>query len=122
MRIEAGHGRRSLANFPRKRWARSDSVRAMHALVTGGGGFLGQSLVKALLQRGDSVRVLGRNDYPELSRLGAECVRGDVGDVAAVDRAVKGVDGIFHVAARVGYWGPRAEYEATNVRGTENVV
>jgi 2-alkyl-3-oxoalkanoate reductase len=92
------------------------------ALVTGGGGFLGQNLVRALLARGDGVRVLGRSAYPELEKLGVECVRGDVREVGAVDAAVRGVDSVFHIAARVGYWGPREEYVTTNVGGTRNVI
>ena len=42
--------------------------------------------------------------------------------VDAVVRAAAGCDVVFHVAARVGAWGPRAEYWRTNVTGTENVV
>mgnify|MGYP003493219719 CR=1 FL=1 len=41
-------------------------------LVTGGGGFLGQTIVRRLLARGDSVRTLQRGDYPALAALGAD--------------------------------------------------
>lgn len=94
----------------------------MRALVTGGGGFLGQHLVRALLARGVEVRVLSRGRYPALERLGAECLSGDVCDPDLVARAVKHVDSVFHTAARVGYWGSLAEFEATNVGGTLNVI
>ncbi|MEL7367539.1 MAG: NAD-dependent epimerase/dehydratase family protein [Myxococcota bacterium] len=94
----------------------------MKALVTGGGGFLGQHIVRRLLDRGDEVRVLGRSRYPQLEDWKVPCVRGDVTDPAAVRTAVDGVDTIFHVAARVGYWGRHQEYVDTNVGGTRNLI
>jgi nucleoside-diphosphate-sugar epimerase len=75
-----------------------------------------------LVERGDSVRVLGRNRYPELEKLGVECAQGDVADAQAVLSASRGVESVFHIAAKVGYWGRRAEYESTNVGGTKNVL
>lgn len=94
----------------------------MKALVTGGGGFMGKSLVQMLVARGDEVRVLARGDYPEVRALGAETRRGDITDAAAVREACRGVDVVFHVAAKAGMWGKAAEYEAINVRGTQNVL
>lgn len=94
----------------------------MKALVTGGGGFLGRAIVEQLLARGDSVRSFARGDYPELTKLGAEVVRGDIEDAAGVAQAAKGVDVVFHVAARPGIWGPRESFYGPNVRGTENVI
>jgi nucleoside-diphosphate-sugar epimerase len=94
----------------------------MHALVTGGGGFLGRYIVEQLLARGDRVRVLARDSYPELVAQGAELARGDLRHRYDVTRAVKGVDCVFHVAGKVGIgrdW--RGFYEA-NVVGTENVI
>jgi nucleoside-diphosphate-sugar epimerase len=92
------------------------------ALVTGGGGFLGRAIATRLLERGDAVRSLARGHYPDLARLGVETLRGDVADPEAVDRAVADRDVVFHVAARVGAWGPRAEYRRTNVDGTDHVI
>lgn len=68
------------------------------------------------------MRVLGRSAYPQLESWGVECIRGDVRDAEAVHSAVSGMDAVFHVAARVGYWGPHEEYRSTNVDGTQNVI
>ncbi len=94
----------------------------MRALVTGGAGFLGRAIVRRLLDRGDFVRSLSRGSHPELAEWGVETLRGDVADSDVVLRAAAGCTVVFHVAARVGAWGPRAEYRRTNVTGTENVV
>jgi nucleoside-diphosphate-sugar epimerase len=94
----------------------------MKALITGGGGFLGRSIVMKLLARGDTVRVLGRRPYSDLAALGVETVRADLQDAAAVQSACLGMDTVFHVAARAGYWGSWASYYGPNVVGTENVL
>ncbi len=94
----------------------------MIVLVTGGGGFLGRHIVRQLQQRGATVRVLGRRDYPELTAAGAECFRASLGDQAAVAAACAGVEAVFHVAAKTGIWGRRRDYLAANVTGTENVL
>ncbi len=94
----------------------------MTALVTGGGGFLGGVIVSKLLARGDTVRSFSRTAHPSLTELGVEQVRGDLTDPAAVRRAVAGCAVVFHVAAKAGVWGRYADYHATNVVGTENVI
>lgn len=94
----------------------------MRVLVTGGGGFLGKAIVRRLLDRGLRVRSLARGDYPELTALGAEVLRGDLGDAETVSQAVAGCDAVFHVGAKAGIWGSRAEFERANVDGTRNVI
>ncbi len=94
----------------------------MNALVTGGGGFLGLAIVRALRARGDTVRSLSRQEHPALRELGAEQVRGDVADAAAVSAVAKGCDIVFHVAAKAGLWGAYEDYHRANVLGTENVI
>jgi nucleoside-diphosphate-sugar epimerase len=71
----------------------------VRALVTGAGGFLGAALSRALAARGDTVRALVRSDpAPGALPDGAEVVRGDATDPAAVRAAVRGVDLVFHLA------------------------
>jgi 2-alkyl-3-oxoalkanoate reductase len=94
----------------------------MQALVTGGGGFLGSALSARLLADGHSVRVFARGDYPKLREAGAETVRGDLRDAEAIGAAAAHVDVVFHVAAKAGYYGDPAEFEAINVQGTRNVL
>lgn len=94
----------------------------MKALVTGGGGFLGQAIVARLRARGDDVVVLGRGSYPEVEALGATVARADVADAEAVTRAAEGCDVVFHVAAKAGVWGKREDYQRTNVEGTRSVL
>ncbi len=94
----------------------------MHALVTGGGGFLGLAIVQQLRDRGDQVRSLNRGAYPELETLGVEVVRGDLRDGQTVATACQGVDCVFHTAAMAGIWGPWETYYDINVLGTQNVL
>jgi nucleoside-diphosphate-sugar epimerase len=94
----------------------------MKILVTGGGGFLGQAIVKRLLARGDQVRVLNRRHYPKLEALGVDCRVGDVADRKAVVDASRGVEAIFHVAAKAGSGLDRAAFYAANVDGTDHVL
>jgi dTDP-L-rhamnose 4-epimerase len=80
----------------------------MRTLVTGGAGFIGSHLVERLVGRGDDVVVLDsleaqvHGDTAPQALEGAELVVGDVGDLAAADRALTGVDRIVHLAAAVG--------------------
>ena len=74
------------------------------ALVTGGAGFIGSHLVDALLQRGDSVRVLddfssGRRENLPQGQAGLEILEGDLRDPDLVRAAVRDVDLVFHLAA-----------------------
>jgi nucleoside-diphosphate-sugar epimerase len=99
-------------------------------LVTGGAGFIGSHLVRALLARGDRVRVLdnfstGKDE--NLSGLAGplEILRGDLRDPACVRQAVQEIDTIFHQAAFVSV--PKSMQEPQtcfeiNVQGTLNLL
>jgi 2-alkyl-3-oxoalkanoate reductase len=94
----------------------------MQILVTGGGGFVGQAVIRRLLARGDSVRSFGRSPQPDLAAAGVDVVCGDLANAAEVREAAKGVDAVLHVAAKAGIWGSWESYHTPNVVGTRNVV
>ena len=97
----------------------------MHALVTGGSGFIGGHVVNTLLQEGVNVRVLVRptTDTSTFSELGVEVVRGDITDPVSLREAVRGVDLVFHVAADYRLWVPDPrQMHAANVDGTVQVL
>ena len=70
-------------------------------LVTGGAGFIGSHLVDALIAGGDRVRVLDDLSSGKFENIpdGALFVRGSITDQALVLRTLRGVDGVFHLAA-----------------------
>jgi len=94
----------------------------MTILVTGGGGFLGQAVIRALLAEGHRVATLNRSEYPGLAALGVRCFRGDIADSAAVDQACEGADAVIHVAAKAGPGLYRPDFVRANIDGTQNVL
>jgi nucleoside-diphosphate-sugar epimerase len=90
--------------------------------ITGASGFIGGKLAERLLAAGREVRVLARRPLPELEKLGARIVPGDLDDTGALARGMDGVGTVFHVAGRVGVWGPDEEFFHVNFGGTSNVT
>ena len=99
-----------------------DKHQPEKVLVTGGGGFLGKALVRRLVDRGDQVRSLTRNFYPELEKMGVDQIQGDISDPETVARACDNRTIVYHVAAKPPPWGRYADYHQTNVVGTQNVI
>ncbi len=93
-------------------------------LVTGATGFLGSHIAEKLRAAGQPVRALVRpgSDRALLESLGVELVEGDVTDPASLERACRGVRVVYHAAARVGDWGPWAEFQRVTIDGTRNML
>ncbi len=97
----------------------------MKALVTGANGFTGSHLVKALAARGDEVVGLVRptSDLSRLTACQVTLVKGDICDRAILEKAMSGVDWVFHVAAYVELGLVDATAMArVNIEGTQAVM
>ena len=92
----------------------------MNAAVTGGTGFVGQALLRLLVPRAESVRVLVRRQADEvrIRALGADPVQGDITLEGGCDRLVRTGDVVFHCAALVEMNGSWRDYQRTTVQGT----
>lgn len=100
-------------------------MTAKTSFVTGANGFLGSHVVRALLERGDRVRALAREnaDTSALREVDCEIVRGDVRDSASLRKGIDGCDEVYHVAADYRLWVlDHAPMYAINVEGTRNVI
>jgi UDP-glucose 4-epimerase len=97
-------------------------------LVTGGAGFIGSNLVRALLERGDEVRILDNfstGSRANLDGLAVEIVEGELRSYERVHNAVRGVEVVYHLGALGSV--PRSVQDpltssAVNVEGTLNVL
>lgn len=97
----------------------------MKALVTGGTGFVGAHVARALAAEGHSVRVLHRktSKLTALEGVPFESAVGDILDAASLRAACAGCDWVFHVAAVADYWRSTAgEIIEANVNGTRRVL
>jgi dihydroflavonol-4-reductase len=97
----------------------------MTTLVTGATGFVGSHVARQLVAAGDAVRVLVRrsSNLAVLEGLPVEPIEGDLRDGASLERAMRGVRRVYHVAADYRLWTPKpAEIYESNVEGTRRLL
>ena len=96
----------------------------MKSFVTGGSGFLGRELIRALRAAGDDVVALARSERSaaKVEELGATPAPGDLDDIDALSSGMHGVDRVFHAAAHTEEWDSDENFHRVNVTGTENVL
>ncbi|MFA7943772.1 NAD-dependent epimerase/dehydratase family protein [Pseudomonas brenneri] len=96
------------------------------SMVTGANGHLGNTMVRALLARGQQVRAGVRDPGPSTALAGLDCqvVRAELQDPGSLRQALQGVDVLYQVAAVFKHWAkdPQAEIVEVNVQGTRNVL
>lgn len=97
----------------------------MTTLVSGATGFVGSHVARRLAVSGESVRALARPESRRqaLEEVAVEWVEGDLRDESSLDRALAGVDRVYHVAADYRLWSrhPQEIYDS-NVTGTKNLL
>ena len=85
---------------------------------------LGSHIAERLVARGDLVRALVRptSDTRFLHRLGVELVVGDLGQPKSLQAAVRGIDTVYHCAAKVGDWGKWREFQTDCLDATRHLA
>jgi predicted dehydrogenase/nucleoside-diphosphate-sugar epimerase len=97
-----------------------DPERPPRVLITGAGGFLGRALVRRLRETGEPLRLLLRRPSETPPADDIHRVYGDLGNPSVVDRAVQGVEVVFHVGAAMK--GGPMDFLSGTVWGTRNVI
>jgi len=125
MNPKAGDFWKMLRGNCRAGWVRSASVRTSHDDTGDGSGGISGSTWRAACSARETVRVLVRasSSNRAISDLPLEYVTGDLRDAASLDRAMAGVQRVYHVAADYRLWAKRTKdiYDS-NVGGTKNLL
>ncbi len=106
------------------RFVSGPRVGRVKFFLTGGSGFIGNALLRRLLDIADEVRLLVRPQSPfRIDHPQIKIFRGTVTDAALLRVAMQDCDGLFHLAARAGVDGPDPMwFEQTNVEGTRQII
>jgi len=95
----------------------------MRIAITGANGHIGCNITRLLLEEGHELRLLVHQRQDSVAELGAELVRGDVTDAAAMAGLVRGMDAVVHTAGRISIDGDRdGSLSRVNAVGTRTVV
>lgn len=102
----------------------------MKFAITGGAGFIGSHLAKALINEGHTVTIIDNLNTGKIENLKeilnqVDFVKGDIRDIELLKNKLKGVDGVFHEAALASVqesFSKIKEYNDVNVNGTENIL
>lgn len=98
-------------------------MRTHFSVVTGGTGYVGLSLVKYLLSKGENVKLLLLEDHPCLDGLPVEKYVGNICNPIDLDACFHGADTVYHIAGVVDISGKKEDLMwKVNVEGTKNVV
>lgn len=111
--------------WSRRCGARPPPLPLTTVFVTGASGFLGGHMLRELHAAGCRVRALSRRAEADaaIAALGAEPLRGDLDDEAALRRAIEGCDAVFHLAGDTRLWAPHAaRLTETNLGGTVRML
>jgi 2-alkyl-3-oxoalkanoate reductase len=101
---------------------RAAEQKQMKVLVTGGSGFLGLALCRALLAQGHQVSSFQRSFSVELELMGVRQFLGALNDQAKVSEALQEQEAVLHNAAKASGWGAWDDFYQTNVLGTQNII
>lgn len=96
----------------------------MRYFVTGGSGFVGQHLIRRLVDEGHDVLALARSDASaaKVEEAGATALRGELSGMRDLAPALEGYDVVVHAAADTRVWGHPHEYDETNIEGTRETL
>jgi nucleoside-diphosphate-sugar epimerase len=101
---------------------RATEQKQMNVLVTGGSGFLGLALCRALVAHDHQVSSYQRSFSPVLEQLGVAQVLGALHDKDKVLEALQNQNAVIHNAAKASGWGSWDDFYQTNVLGTQNII
>lgn len=99
-----------------------NSNKKTKVLITGGGGFLGLSIVKMLLKENYEIVSFSRSKYLVLENLNVTQIQGDLKNSEDIKKALVGIDQVIHTASKVGMHGSFQDFYETNFIGTKNLV
>jgi nucleoside-diphosphate-sugar epimerase len=96
----------------------------MNTFVTGANGFIGSNLVKRLTSSGHSVKalVLPGTSIENIKSTSCEIIYGNMLNLSQFEDSLKGIDVIFHLAARVSDWGRWKDFYKINVSATKHLI